>query len=113
MDGRSTNAAEIRPAPAALEARDVHARYVGQQIARSVAVVSQSHEVAFGFAVREVVMMGRAPHQGTAWMHAREEDQRIVDDVLARCDLAELAARPVQELSGGEQKRVAIARALA
>jgi iron complex transport system ATP-binding protein len=103
-------------APASGEVRlfgEAMARLDRREIARTLAVVSQSHEVAWGFAVRDVVMMGRAPHQGTAWMYAGDEDRRIVDDVLARCDLTELAARRVQELSGGEQKRVAIARALA
>jgi iron complex transport system ATP-binding protein len=81
-------------------------------IARRVAVVPQTSEVAFGFRVREVVMMGRAPHQ-EGWMRASEADRAAVDEALARCDLAALAGRRADELSGGEQKRVAIARALA
>jgi iron complex transport system ATP-binding protein len=81
-------------------------------IARMVAVVPQQVEVALGFSVREVVMMGRSPHQG-AWMAAGEGDRAIVDRALGACELGDLAARPVVELSGGEQKRVAIARALA
>jgi iron complex transport system ATP-binding protein len=81
-------------------------------IAKEVAVVTQRHDVAFGHSVRDVVMMGRAPHQ-EGWMRASSEDRRVVEDAIARCDLRELEARPVDELSGGEQKRVAIARALA
>jgi iron complex transport system ATP-binding protein len=72
-------------------------------IARKVAVVPQVVDVAFGFTVREVVMMGRAPPQG-AWMHADGRDLAAVE---------RLASRAVSTLSGGEQKRVAIARALA
>jgi iron complex transport system ATP-binding protein len=81
-------------------------------IARLVAVVPQQVEVALGFTVREVVMMGRAPHQG-AWMSASATDREAVDRALEACELEELEHRPVVELSGGEQKRVAIARALA
>ena len=81
-------------------------------IARSVAVVRQSEEVSLGFSVRQVVAMGRAPHQG-AWMREADADRALVDRAIARCDLGELAGRAVAELSGGEQKRVAIARALA
>jgi iron complex transport system ATP-binding protein len=81
-------------------------------IARSVAFVTQSADVAFGFTVREVVMIGRAPHQGS-WMTPAPADAKIVDDAMAACELGGLAARRVNELSGGEQKRVAIARALA
>jgi iron complex transport system ATP-binding protein len=83
-----------------------------QAIARKVAVVPQSVEVALGFTVREVVAMGRAPHQG-AWMVADAYDREAVDRALEACALGALASRPVAELSGGEQKRVAIARALA
>ncbi|KYG09854.1 ABC transporter permease [Sorangium cellulosum] len=81
-------------------------------IARCVAVVPQGIASAPGFSAREVVMMGRAPHQG-AWMRASRRDDEAVARALEACDLVELSERPVAELSGGEQKRVAIARALA
>ena len=83
-----------------------------RDIARRVAVVAQSGPAAFHAAVRDVVAMGRAPHQGN-WMRAGERDREIVETMLTRCDLQHLASRAVDELSGGEQKRVAIARALA
>ena len=85
---------------------------VRSDVARSLAVVEQQQELAMGFSVREVVTMGRAPHQG-AWMRPTEHDEAIVAEALKRCDLIELAGRPAHALSGGEQKRVAIARALA
>jgi len=83
-----------------------------REVARTMAVVGQSEEMAFGFSVREVVMMGRAPHQG-GWMRATDEDVAVVEDAIKSCDLMGFAHRPVFALSGGEQKRVAIARALA
>ncbi len=81
-------------------------------VARVLAVVEQTQELAMGFTVREVVAMGRAPHQG-AWMRAGAADEEAVERALTRCDLVALASRPANALSGGEQKRVAIARALA
>lgn len=81
-------------------------------IARKVAVVPQAAPVSLGFTVEEVVMMGRAPHQG-AWMRPVDADVEAVERALDACDLHDLRARPVAHLSGGEQKRVAIARALA
>jgi iron complex transport system ATP-binding protein len=81
-------------------------------VARFVAVVEQTQTIAGSFSVRDVVAMGRAPHQGS-WMRPTADDARIVDDAMARCDVVELAARPANALSGGEQKRVAVARALA
>jgi len=80
-------------------------------IARSIAVVSQETEVAYGFSVREVVAMGRAPHQA-GWMRMTDADEAATDAALLECDLADLASRNARELSGGERKRVAIARAL-
>jgi iron complex transport system ATP-binding protein len=80
--------------------------------ARFLAVVEQQQEPAVGFTVREVVAMGRAPHQG-AWMRETKTDAAAIDEALARCDLVALRDRPANALSGGEQKRVAVARALA
>jgi iron complex transport system ATP-binding protein len=80
--------------------------------ARRVAFVPQSESVPIGFRVRDVVAMGRAPHQGT-WMRESPEDRAAIDEAIDRCDLVALAERPVETLSGGEQRRVSIARALA
>jgi iron complex transport system ATP-binding protein len=80
--------------------------------ARTVAMVAQQNDVAFGFTVREVVAMGRAPHQDR-FMRQTTKDRQAVESALATCSLTELCARPVDELSGGEQKRVHIARAFA
>ena len=83
-----------------------------REIARSVAFVTQATDVAFGFTVRDVVMMGRAPYQ-RGWMSPSADDDAAVDRAMRACELGDLKLRRVDELSGGEQKRVAIARALA
>ena len=83
-----------------------------QRLARRVAFVPQSEAVPAAFRVREVVAMGRAPHQG-AWMRESSADREAIEDALQRCDLGPLAERQVETLSGGEQRRVSIARALA
>jgi iron complex transport system ATP-binding protein len=80
--------------------------------ARSVAFVAQSESVPGGFRVREVVAMGRAPHQG-GWMTESASDRAAIDDAVARAELEPLADRRIETLSGGEQRRVAVARALA
>jgi iron complex transport system ATP-binding protein len=80
--------------------------------AREIAFVPQSEVAAAGFRVREVVAMGRAPHQ-SGWMRERPDDRAAVDEAIARCDLGAIADRLVETLSGGEQRRVAVARALA
>jgi iron complex transport system ATP-binding protein len=83
-----------------------------RRLAQRVAFVAQSEAAPEGFLVREVVAMGRAPHQG-GWMREGDEDRAAVDEAIARCDLARLASRRVETLSGGEQRRVAVARGLA
>jgi iron complex transport system ATP-binding protein len=90
--------------------RDV-ASLTRAEVARGLAVVEQQQELSMGFTVREVVTMGRAPHQG-AWMRPTPRDVGVIDEALERCDLVALANRPAHALSGGEQKRVGIARAL-
>jgi iron complex transport system ATP-binding protein len=82
------------------------------QIASSLAVVEQMQEISGAFSVREVIAMGRAPHQG-GWLRPSERDEAILAAAIARCDLGAVADRPARALSGGEQKRVAVARALA
>jgi iron complex transport system ATP-binding protein len=83
-----------------------------RDVARIVGLVPQSEAVAAGFSVRQVVAMGRAPHQ-QGWMRERPQDREAIDEALARCDLSALAGRAVETLSGGELRRVAIARAVA
>lgn len=82
------------------------------RIASHVSLLSQFAPPVFEYSVREVVAMGRAPHQD-AWLRMRPEDERAVDAALARWELEALASRAVATLSGGEQKRVALARIFA
>src|SRR5271166_4830821 len=83
-----------------------------REFARTVASVGQENAVAFRFTVLEIVLMGRAPHLG-AFRFESPHDLSIASAALERFDLRDLAARHVQELSGGERKRVFLARALA
>lgn len=94
-----------------LSGRAVHAM-PRAEVARAIAVVPQDVPSAPGFTVREVVAMGRAPHQ-TAWLRERREDTDAVTRALERCALTSLAERSFSALSGGERKRVLLAQALA
>lgn len=81
-------------------------------LARAVAVVGQREEPAFPLRVEEAVAMGRYPHLGP-WRRAGAADRAALARALARADVAGLAGRWVQTLSGGEWQRVRLARALA
>jgi iron complex transport system ATP-binding protein len=77
-----------------------------------MAVVPQESGGALDITVREVVLMGRSPHQ--AWHQADSAaDHAIVNRALDQVNLGALADRGVTTLSGGEKQRVLVARALA
>jgi iron complex transport system ATP-binding protein len=82
------------------------------ELARAVGVVPQGEEAAFPISVRELVAMGRYPHLGP-WRREGPADRRAVEEAMRRCDVHDLAARPVANLSGGERQRTRVARALA
>jgi iron complex transport system ATP-binding protein len=69
---------------------------------RCAAWVPQDARFEFGFTVRSVVAQGR---------YAHGDDDRNIDETLARFSLTALAQRPVNRLSGGERQRVLLARA--
>ena len=81
------------------------------EAARRIAVVVQEPRSDFEFTVREVVAMGRSPHQSPFSRESTEDRQRV-DDALAHVGVAALATRSFSTLSGGEKQRALIARAL-
>jgi len=88
------------------------ARIGRQALARSVAVVPQSAALPPGYTVRELVAMGRTPHQGLLGPVQRS-DREAIDDALRQTDTFTLGERTAEALSGGERQRVVLARALA
>lgn len=76
--------------------------------ARRRAVLTQDNAVAFGFVVRDVVAMGRAP-----WPARGPLDEEVVRRAMERADVAALADRGYPTLSGGERARTQLARVLA
>ena len=81
-------------------------------IARRVGVLTQDSEEGFATTALESVLLGRYPHLKLLQWEG-PSDRRIAHDALARVDMAELALRSTETLSGGERRRVAIAAVLA
>ena len=80
--------------------------------ARMVSVVSQAVNLPPAYCALDVVLMGRTPYLG--WLEQESDrDRQIALEAMARTETIDLVARPIGELSGGEQQRVLIARALA
>ncbi|HEY0190726.1 MAG TPA: ABC transporter ATP-binding protein [Kofleriaceae bacterium] len=80
-------------------------------LARTLAYLPQHYELAFPFAVEEVVLLGRYAQQRGLGL-ADPADLAAARDAMAACDVAHLAARRFDELSGGEARRVILAQAL-
>ncbi|MGF3056480.1 ABC transporter ATP-binding protein [Microbacterium sp. YY-01] len=80
--------------------------------ARRLAFIEQEWNETDGLRVRELVELGRMPHQGLL-APTSVADDTIVDDALDRAQATELADRNAATLSGGERQRVNLARALA
>ena len=81
-------------------------------LAQTVGVVGQQEEAVFPLSVAETVMLGRYAYLGPLGAPG-PRDRAAVQTALQRCDIVDLAERPVDSLSGGEWKRVRVARALA
>ncbi len=79
-------------------------------LARRRAVLPQNSELLFPFLVRDVVLMGRAPHHKGI---ETSEDYQIADKAMQETDVLAFENRPYDQLSGGERQRVQLARVLA
>jgi iron complex transport system ATP-binding protein len=85
--------------------------YSRKQLARMVAYVPQINQIDFPFTVKEIVLMGRAPHLGLLGL-TDTKDIVLAEEALAFTGVTHLAGRRLDQLSGGECQRVLIARAI-
>jgi iron complex transport system ATP-binding protein len=93
------------------DARDA-AALSAKEFARTVAMLSQSRPHPSGLEVRDVVAYGRHPHR-SRFSGFADADRTAIARALELTGLAEMADRPVDELSGGELQRVWLATSLA
>lgn len=103
----------IRPASGKIRFNGQNiSEYGKRSLSRHIALVPQEYRVNFPYTVREVVAMGRYPHQAR-FSHPTAQDMQIVENALEVCGAQELSERFITELSGGEKQRVIFARAIA
>lgn len=102
---------KVRDGKLVLDGKDMN-NMRHKERARTVAVVPQETSIPFSFSALEVVLMGRAPHL-PPFGFEKKADIVIAKNAMEATDVSELAARSIEELSGGEKQRVIVARALA
>ena len=94
-----------------LDGQAIH-RLPTRQVARQLAVLPQRPEAPDGISVRELVALGRFPHQGFLGAFSAEDDAKI-EAALRITGMSELAQAVLGELSGGQRQLAWIAMALA
>ncbi len=80
-------------------------------LARRLSFLPQNYRVAFPFSVEEVVLMGRYAHgaRGVLGLET-DDDLDAAQRAMERCDVLDLAERPFDTISGGEQRRALLAQ---
>lgn len=86
--------------------------YSRKELSRLIAVLQQEGLPPVGYTVREVVEMGRFPHQDWLGREKGVDVEAITDRVLQRLGLTTLANRALDRLSGGQRQRVALAKVM-
>jgi len=81
-------------------------------VARRLGLLPQGPSAPDGITVSDLVARGRYPHQNLLRQWTADDEQAVVDALLA-ANVADLADRNVDELSGGQKQRVWIAMVLA
>lgn len=96
---------------ALLDGKDIF-RLSTKEVARNLAILPQGPTAPEGLTVLQLVKQGRYPYQN--WLQQwSKEDERMVNEALAKTKMTELADRTVDSLSGGQRQRAWIAMTLA
>ena len=86
--------------------------YAGNDLAKRIAYVPQTHREAFAYTVEDVVLMGRMPYHSFFSTYSAG-DREIAEAAMLRLDILALKDRAYTEISGGERQLTLIARSLA
>jgi iron complex transport system ATP-binding protein len=82
-------------------------------IAQKLAILPQQQTIPEGLTVKQLVNLGRAPHQQWWQWELSQKDAQIVQEAILKTGIEDFRDRPVEQLSGGERQRAFLALALA
>ncbi|NET07435.1 MAG: ABC transporter ATP-binding protein [Merismopedia sp. SIO2A8] len=95
-----------------LDGKSIHTQSA-QTIAQTLALLPQQQTIPPGLSVRQLVSLGRAPHQPWWRWELNAEDHEQVTLALESTGLVKYGDRSLEQLSGGERQRAFLALALA
>lgn len=95
-----------------LDGRAIH-RQPPQEVARSLALLPQQQGVPAGLNVKQLVSLGRSPHQSWWQWELTAKDEQKVQAAMEATQIDQFGDRPVEQLSGGERQRAFLSMALA
>lgn len=85
-------------------------QWKSKELAKRLAILTQSNNIQMKLTVRELVTFGRFPYSAG---HNTEEDERLIDQALAYMELSGIQDQFIDELSGGQRQRAYIAMVIA
>ena len=85
-------------------------QWESRELAKHLAILTQTNNVQMKLTVRELVAFGRFPHSGSA---LTAEDEAVVEKSIRYMELEDFADRFIDEMSGGQRQRAFIAMVLA
>lgn len=85
-------------------------KWESKELAKHLAILTQSNNVQMKLTVEELVAFGRFPHSGG---RINEIDKAKIDEAISYMELDEFRERFIDELSGGQRQRAYIAMVIA
>lgn len=85
-------------------------KWKSKELAKKLAILTQSNSIQMKLTVRELVTFGRFPYSGS---HINAEDEEIIERAINYMELKEFENRFIDELSGGQRQRTYIAMVIA
>lgn len=85
-------------------------KWKSKELAKKIAILTQSNNIQMKLTVRELVAFGRFPYSGS---RLTEEDEAIISKAIAYLELQDIQHQFIDEISGGQRQRAYIVMVIA